>query len=47
MKGEEKDFIVNELVITTNTLKKHIFNIYRKLGINNGVQMFKMIKEME
>ncbi len=47
MKGEEKDFIVNELVITANTLKKHIFNIYRKLGINNRVQMFKMIKEME
>jgi len=35
------------LSISVNTLKKHILNIYRKLGIRNRVQMFKLIKEKE
>lgn len=45
--GKENLDICNELAITENTLKKHILNIYRKLGINNRVQLFKMIKERE
>ncbi|SFR64629.1 helix-turn-helix transcriptional regulator [Anaeromicropila populeti] len=47
MKGEDSETISRELVITVNTLKKHVLNIYRKLGINNRVQMFKMIRESE
>ena len=39
--------IADELVITPNTLKKHILNIYRKLGIKNRVQLFKMVREFE
>lgn len=47
MAGEENSAICEELTITANTLKKHILNIYRKLGIKNRVQLFKMIKEKE
>ncbi|MCR5273280.1 MAG: LuxR C-terminal-related transcriptional regulator [Lachnospiraceae bacterium] len=42
----ENDAVCEELGISVNTLKKHILNIYRKLGIKNRVQMFKMIKEI-
>lgn len=47
MEGRENDYICERLQISVNTLKKHILNIYRKLGIKNRVQMFKMIKERE
>lgn len=45
--GKDNGEICGKLVISSNTLKKHILNIYRKLGINNRVQMFKMIREHE
>ena len=45
MQGKENPVICEELTISTNTLKKHILNIYRKLGIRNRVQLFKMIRE--
>ena len=45
LKGLYNDKICDELVISVNTLKKHVLNIYRKLGINNRVQMFMMIRE--
>ncbi|WP_178042012.1 LuxR C-terminal-related transcriptional regulator [Frisingicoccus sp.] len=47
MEGEDNVVICEKLTITPNTLKKHILNIYRKLGIKNRVQLFKMIKEKE
>lgn len=47
MQGEDNNQLCEELSISVNTLKKHILNIYRKLGIRNRVQMFKMIKEKE
>lgn len=47
MEGRENLYICERLQISVNTLKKHILNIYRKLGIKNRVQMFKMIKEKE
>lgn len=47
MQGKDNHTICEELSISVNTLKKHILNIYRKLGIRNRVQMFKMIKEKE
>ena len=47
MSGKDNNAICDELIITPNTLKKHILNIYRKLSIRNRVQLFKMIKEYE
>lgn len=47
MSGKDSNTICEELYITSNTLKKHILNIYRKLGIKNRVQLFKMVKEKE
>ena len=45
--GLEADVICQNACITNNTLKKHILNIYKKLGIKNRVQMFKLVKEKE
>lgn len=47
LQGMENTEICDRLSIMVNTLKKHILNIYRKLGIRNRVQMFKLIKEKE
>lgn len=47
MSGKDNAQICDELVITPNTLKKHILNIYHKLGIKSRVQLFKMVKEFE
>ncbi len=47
MSGEDNAAICEKLVITPNTLKKHILNIYRKMGIKNRVQLFKIVKEFE
>ncbi len=47
MSGQDNSEICEKLVITPNTLKKHILNIYRKLGIKRRVQLFKMVKEYE
>ena len=41
MEGKDNSFICDYLSISINTLKKHILNIYRKLGIRNRVQLFK------
>ena len=47
LQGMSNEEISHELVISVNTIKKHILNLYRKLGINSRVQMFKMIRECE
>ncbi|MCI7322868.1 MAG: helix-turn-helix transcriptional regulator [Lachnospiraceae bacterium] len=47
MQGLESNIICDQLSISANTLKKHILNIYRKLGIRNRVQLFKKIRERE
>lgn len=47
MEGKDSNELGDELSISINTLKKHILNIYRKLGVKNRVQLFKMIKEKE
>lgn len=47
MQGQNNNQISEELNISVNTLKKHVLNIYRKLNINNRVQLFKSIKEKE
>lgn len=47
MSGKDNASICEELAITSNTLKKHILNIYRKMGIKNRVQLFKTVKEFD
>lgn len=47
MEGKEKEEICEELMISVNTFKKHSLNIYRKLQVNNRVQLFKKILEKE
>ena len=47
MEGRDNIYICSALTISENTLKKHILNLYRKLGIRNRVQLFKMIREKE
>lgn len=47
MEGRDNITICDSLVISENTLKKHILNLYRKLGINNRVGLFKMIREKD
>lgn len=47
MEGRDNTSICSSLSISENTLKKHILNLYRKLGINNRVGLFKMIREKE
>lgn len=44
LSGEQNESICETLCITNNTLKKHILNLYRKLGINSRMQLFKCIK---
>ena len=47
MEGKSNTVICEMMTITEGTLKKHILNLYRKLGINNRVGLFKMILEKE
>ncbi|ADU26159.1 helix-turn-helix domain-containing protein [Ethanoligenens harbinense] len=44
VEGEENGAICEKLVISINTLKKHMLNIYRKMGIKHRVQIFKIIQ---
>lgn len=44
-KGLTTDEMCNVLIITPNTLKKHIMNVYKKLGIKNRIQLLKMVHE--
>ena len=47
MEGKDKEEICEELSISINTFKKHSLNIYRKLQVNNRVQLFKKVLERE
>ncbi len=42
--GLDNGSICEKLVISVNTLKKHMFNIYRKVGIRNRAQIYKIIR---
>lgn len=44
MRGCSNREIENELFISLETVKKHIFNIYRKLGVKNRVQLSNFIQ---
>jgi len=43
--GTQDKEICESLFITSNTLKKHILNIYRKMGVNKRIQLFKIVKK--
>ena len=47
IRGLNNDEISQELVISVNTIKKHILNLYRKMGIKSRLQLFKMIRGYE
>ena len=42
--GTENSDICAALCITKNTLKKHILNIYRKLGIKSRIQLLRTVR---
>lgn len=43
--GTQDKEICETLFITNNTLKKHILNLYRKIGINKRTQLFNIVKK--
>ncbi|MCI1955277.1 MAG: helix-turn-helix transcriptional regulator [Oscillospiraceae bacterium] len=47
MAGMDNAAVCKKLVISVNTLKKHILNIYRKLGIRSRIQMYQMIRDSD
>lgn len=47
MDGKDHGQICMELSIANNTLKKHIQNIYRKVGVTDRVGLFKAVREKE
>ena len=42
--GQSNEEICNNLIISSHTLKKHILNIYKKLGIRNRLQLFNLFR---
>ena len=51
MHGLSRSDIAEKLCISTNTLKRHVANIYRKVGVSNATQFFAVLshadKELE
>lgn len=47
MQGSSRASIAEKLCISTNTLKKHVANIYRKMGVNNTQQFFAELDRVE
>jgi LuxR family maltose regulon positive regulatory protein len=45
--GATNQEIANELVLAINTVKKHISNIYRKLGVDNRVQAVAQARHLD
>lgn len=47
LKGYPNDLIASTLYISNNTLKKHIQNIYNKLGVHSRSELFLLLKMKE
>ena len=45
IQGKSNKEIMNILDLSLNTVRNHIYHIYRKLGINSRTQLFKLILE--
>lgn len=43
--GTSREVICDQLYISSNTLKKHTLNIYKKLNINSWRELFQLLKE--
>lgn len=46
-KGMSNDEIMDELYISSSTVRNHIYNIYKKIGINSRGQLLHMLIETE
>jgi DNA-binding CsgD family transcriptional regulator len=45
--GGTKKSIEDKLFISSHTVKNHIYNIYRKLGIKNRLQLFNLFQDLQ
>ncbi|MFI3167390.1 MAG: helix-turn-helix transcriptional regulator [Bacillota bacterium] len=45
--GYTNEEIANILVVTLDTVKKHIYNLYKKTGVTSRVQLLRMISEKQ
>lgn len=47
IKGRTNQQIADELYLSLSTIKNHVYNIYRKLNINNRVQLISMVQNVD
>lgn len=47
LEGKTNQKIIEELIISENTLKKHLTNIYKKLDISQRNELLKVIEDLE
>lgn len=45
VEGKKNNEIAEQLFISQNTVKSHVRNVYRKLGINNRIELIKLLSK--